>query len=91
MPNTSKSHRQTKSSEILPNETMLEVTTNEISKTLEEPLMHARKDTEVRPRGGPDTRIIKEQQRFHAEGLEVQNTITHPLQEQKEIQRLWLC
>ena len=73
-PNTSRSHAQIKSRKILPNETMLEVTTNEISKTLEEPLMYVSKDTEVRPRGGPDTRVIKDQQRFHAEGPEVQNT-----------------
>ena len=73
-PNTSRTHTQTKSSEISPNETKLEVTTNKISKTLEEPLMHIRKDTEVRPRGGPNTRVIKDQQRFHSEGPEVQNT-----------------
>ena len=33
---------------------------------------------EVRLRGGPDTRTIKEQQRFHAEGPEVQNTAPPP-------------
>ena len=77
-PNTSRSHTQIKSSEILPNETTLEVTTNEGSKTLEEPFMHIRENTEVRPRGGPNTRTIKEQQRFHAEGPEVQNTAPPP-------------
>ena len=73
-PNTSRSHTQIKSKEILPNETMLEVMANEVSKTLEEPLMNISRDTEVRLRGGPDTRVIKDQQRFHAEGPEVQNT-----------------
>ena len=73
-PNTSRSHTQIKSSEISPNETTLEVTTNEISKTLEEPLLHDRKGTEVRPRGGPDLRAMRDPQRFHAEELEIQNT-----------------
>ena len=98
-PNTSKSHMQIKSSEISPNETMLEVTMNEGLKTSEEPFTHIREDTEVMPRGGLDKRTIKEQQRFHAEGPEVQNTahpqrnatITHLPQGQKEIQRLQLC
>ena len=79
-PNTSKSHTQIKSSEISPNETTLEVTTNEGSKTLEEPFTHIRKDTEVMPRGGPNKRTIKEQQRFHAEGPEVQNTAPPPME-----------
>ena len=65
---------QIKSSEISPNETTLEVMTNEVSKTLEEPVMHKGKGTEVRLRGGPDKRVIKDQQRFHAKGPEVQNT-----------------
>ena len=73
-PNTSRSHMQTKSSKILPNETTLEVATNEISKALEEAVMHVRKGTEVRLRGRPDTRIIKDQQRFPVEGPEEQNT-----------------
>ena len=64
-PSTSKSHMQIKSSKILPNETTLEVTVKEGSKTLEEPFP---------PIGRPDKRTIKEQQRFHAEGPEVQNT-----------------
>ena len=68
-PNTSRNHTQIKLSEISPNETMLEVTMNEASKALEEPVIHERG-----PRGGPDMRVIKDQQRFHAEGPEVQNT-----------------
>ena len=51
---------------------------NEGSKTLEEPFTHIRENAEVRPRGGPNTRMIKEQQKFHAEGPEVQNTAPPP-------------
>ena len=79
-PNTSKSHTKIKSSEILPNETTLEITMNEGSKTLEEPFKHIGEDTEVTPRGGPDKRTIKEQQRFHTEGPEVQNTAPPPME-----------
>ena len=79
-PNTSKSHTQIKLSEISLNETTLEVTTNKGSKTLEEPFTHIREDTEVMPRGGLDKRTIKEQQRFHAEGPEVQNTTPPPME-----------
>ena len=70
-PNTSRSHTQIKSSKISPNETMLEIMKNEGLKTLEELFTYIREDTEVMPRGGPDKRTIKEQQRFHAEGPEV--------------------
>ena len=65
---------QIKSNEISPNETTLEIMVNEVSKTLKEPLTHVKKSNEVGPRGGPDTRVIEEQPRFHAEGPEVQST-----------------
>ena len=78
LPNTSRGHTQIKSSELSPNETTLEITKNESLKTLEEPFTHIREDTEVTPRGGPDKRTIKEQQRSHAEGPEVQNTAPPP-------------
>ena len=80
LPNTSRSHTQIKSDEISPNETMLEVMTNEGLKTLEEPFTHIKKDTGATQRGGPDKRTIKEQQRFHAEGPEVQNTAPPPME-----------
>ena len=78
LPNTSKNHTQTKLSEISPNETTLEITTNEDSKTLEEPFTHIGEDAEMTPRGGPNKRTFKEQQRFYAEGPEVQNTAPPP-------------
>ena len=73
-PNTSTSNTQMKSSKILPNETMLEATTNEISKTVEEPSSHDRKGIEIRPIGGPDLRPMRDPQRSHTEGPEIQNT-----------------
>ena len=76
--NTSKTHTQTKLSEISPNETTLEITTNEGLKTLEEPFTHIVEDTKVPPGRVPDKITIKEQQRFHAEGPEVQNTAPPP-------------
>ena len=78
LPNTPKSHMQTKSSEISPNETRLQITTNQGLKTLEEPFTHIGEDTRVTPRRGPDKRTVKEQQRFHAEGPEVQNLAPPP-------------
>ena len=72
-PNTSKTHTQTKLSEISPNETTLEITMNKGLKTLEEPFTHIVEDTKVSPGKVPDKITIKEQQRFHAEGPEVQN------------------
>ena len=75
LPNNSRSYTQSKPSEISPNETMMEVTINQTSKNLEEPLMHVKKDTEVRPKAGPNTKVIEDQQRFYAEGPEVQNTV----------------
>ena len=37
--------------------------------------MHARKDVEARQKIGPNTRVIEDQQRFYAEGPEVQNMV----------------
>ena len=78
LPNTSKTHTQTKSSEISPNETTLEITMNEGLKTLEEPFTHIGEDTKVQLGRGLDKRTIKEQQRFHTEGPDVQNTAPPP-------------
>ena len=74
LPNNSKDYTQSKPSEILPNETTLEVTINQTSKSPEELLMHVKKDTEVRLKAGPNTKVVEDQQRFYAEGPEVENT-----------------
>ena len=52
---------------------MMKVPNNQISKNLEESLIHTKEDTEVRLKAGLNTQIIKDQQRFYAEGPEVQN------------------
>ena len=75
LPNNSRSHTQNKTSEISPNETMMEVTINQTPKTSEKSLMHTKEDIGARPKVGPNTRVIEDQQRFHAEGPEVQNTV----------------
>ena len=80
-PNNSRSFTQNKPSKISPNETMMEVTMNWTSKNSEESLMQERKGTEVRLKTGLNIRIIEDQQRFYAEGPEVQNTTecySHP-------------
>ena len=77
-PNTSKTHTQTKSNEILPNQTTLELTMNEGSKTLERTFTHIVEDTEMQLRRVPDNIVVKEQQRFHAEGPEVLNMAPPP-------------
>ena len=51
----------------------MEATINQTSKNSEESLMHVKKDTEVRLKVGPNTKVIEDQQRFYAEGPEVQN------------------
>ena len=53
----------------------MEAPNNQISKNSEESLMHVKKDTEVRLKVGPNTKAIEDQQRFYAEGPEVQNTV----------------
>ena len=58
-PNTSRTYTQTKTSEILPNQTTLEVPTNENSRTLEENFTRTVKDTTTRLRKAPDN-VIKE-------------------------------
>ena len=77
--NTSKTHKQTKSSEISPNKTTLEITKNEGLKALEEPFTHIVEDTKVSPGRVPNKITIKEQQRFHTEGPEVENTAPPPM------------
>ena len=62
-PNTQRTCIQTKTSEISPNQTTLEVPMNENSRTLEENFTCTVKDTTTRLRTAPDN-VIKEQQRF---------------------------
>ena len=77
LPNTSRTCTQTKASEISPNQTMLEVPTNESLRTLEENFTHTVKDTTAQLRKIPDN-IIKEQQRFYVGDLERQNMAPPP-------------
>ena len=77
LPNTSRTHTQTKSNEISPNQTTLEATTNESSKTLEENFTHMVEDTAAPPRRASDN-IIKEQQRFYVGNPERQNMAPPP-------------
>ena len=75
LPNNLRNYTQNKLSEILPNETAMEVMKNQISKNSEESLICAKEDTEVRLKAGLNTKIIEDQQRFYAEEPEVQNTV----------------
>ena len=72
--NNSRSYTHNKTSKISPNETTMDATINQTSKNSENSLMHTKKHTEVRLETGPNTRAIEDQQRFYAEGPEVQNT-----------------
>ena len=71
-PNTSVSCTQTKANEISPNQTTLEITMNESSKTLDENFTHTVKDTTALPRKTPDN-VVKEQRRSYVGGPERQN------------------
>ena len=68
-PNTSGTCTQTKANEISPNQTTLEITTNDSSKTLDENFTHTVKDTTAPPRKTPDN-VVKEQRRFYVGGPE---------------------
>ena len=72
-PNTSKTHTQTKSNEISPNQTTLEITMNEGSQPYKGTFTRIVEDTKMQPRKVPNNIVVKEQQRSHAEGPEVQN------------------
>ena len=81
-PNTSRTYTQTKTSEISPNQTTLEVPTNENSRTLEENFTHTVKDTKTRLRKAPDN-VIKEQQWFCVGDPERQNMAPPPTEYNK--------
>ena len=81
-PNTSRTHTQTKSNEILPNQTMSEVITNDSLKISEVNLTHMVEDTAAPLRRTSDD-VIKEQQRFYAGDPERQNMAPPPTERYK--------
>ena len=77
-PENSEGYIRSKPSEISPNDTTMEILTNQTPERTRESMSSTKMGMETKPHTEPNTRVIEDQQRFHVGNPEIQN-MTPPM------------